>query len=220
MLVNSGSAHCGESDQFEGGGNRLAAKLHIADETFSNLFLGVPEDKKTAPPFSISTLDSINLEIRERPAIPYGENEPREPEILGALIYFEADEYNDELVFSRFDVSKTLFDYIEKMVNQPNSTLTATLKMKCWHWLGPIGDSQIYLAKERKGFPVYLTKLMTDTRMPTISQLDHDAKVPDVTLATVVDRIAALQAQATSIKTSTRIIAVVVGLLALIAMLR
>jgi len=123
MLDNSGSAHCGESDQFEGGGNRLAAKLHIADETFSNLFLGVPEDKKTAPPFSISTLDSINLEIRERPAIPYGENEPREPEILGALIYFEADEYNDELVFSRFDVSKTLFDYIEKMVNQPNSTL-------------------------------------------------------------------------------------------------
>jgi len=29
MLVNSGSAHCGESDQFEGGGNTL--RLAVAD---------------------------------------------------------------------------------------------------------------------------------------------------------------------------------------------
>jgi len=30
MLVNSGSAHCGESDQFEGGGNTLTLRAPVA----------------------------------------------------------------------------------------------------------------------------------------------------------------------------------------------
>jgi hypothetical protein len=198
---------------------RLVAKASIPDDIYSDLLLGVPEDKKRES-MSDSKLDFIILEIGEELVKVSGEKPPAAPDILGSISYFAADEYADELIFARFTVSTEVFDYIEKMANQSNRTLTAYLEMKCWHWLGPIGDLAIYIAKDEKSHPVYLSKLAATVNKPTISQGDQDAKTPEVTLAHLAGQVTGLQEQIATIKTAVWITAVSAAIIALMALLR
>ncbi len=122
----------------------LRAKAKYSDDLYSDIFLGVPEDKQTISSRE-KKIEYFNLSIREIDV------DDMNRVVKSGSFGFIKD--NPELSIKGFPYAELyapsdVFDHIEKWLTKPNIQLSVSINRKGWQWTGPIGDRQIYLDTE------------------------------------------------------------------------
>jgi len=122
----------------------LTANASFDNDRFNQLLLGIPENKE----------HTHSLEYQEKHFKLYIK-ETLENDLVGMIKSgeFRYLEYDSEMriggyAYARFYVASSMFDEIESLLTQPNIGLNVTLSRKGWYWLGPIGDTTVYLNKD------------------------------------------------------------------------
>lgn len=199
----------------------MTAKACVPDDIYTDMFLGVPEDKKSIRD-SEKRLQFLKLSIRESPSVFMEDAEAGLG--FGVVQYIEPSEYSDEYVYAQFDgVQAEVMDHLEKAIGGRAMGLEVSLGIKCWHWLGPIGDSQIYIANSKD---LQLAQLLsieaytpgTDRVADVLDEKAEQGMDYKAELAEIRQQLASIVSQGRSIRTAIEIVAVAAVVIAAVAL--
>lgn len=114
----------------------LNANARMTDH-MDQMALGVPDDKQSIHIPREQRVDRVRIQITATDSPNASKR--------GSIRYFEESEYVEADVYATFYVTEACFDDIVRMTNEPGAVLQVSLNIRGWYWLGPIGDSQVYI---------------------------------------------------------------------------
>ena len=149
----------------------LTAKAKCPDGIHAYIFLGIPEDKQSKTALDESRIEYFDFGLGEtdtddlETTIKYGGFSYTEPDDL--IMAIQGGPY------AQFYAPSSVFDNIEKWFSNPNIQLTVSINRKGWYWIGPIGDSQIYLDTENQQTAEFLG--ITISNSNKVAKFEKDA---------------------------------------------
>ena len=122
-----------------------ASIMRSSYHLFDPIFIGIPEDKESFPDTTdLKEISSIDLEIHETDR-PLSKSR-------GHLNHFEDNtrtgiDHIEESTCLILVVNSAFFDTIEKALDS-GGTFYMGVHLKCWHWMGPEGESTLFINKD------------------------------------------------------------------------
>ena len=120
----------------------ILGKARFSD-FMDQMFLGVPENKENGLTAETKRLNSIDINIRV-----LTDEEFANRTINRRIQFLEASEYQDERVYVTVLITKERFDDVCQIAAEPDVSFQIGLNLKCWYWIGPIGDSKIFFKSD------------------------------------------------------------------------
>ena len=139
----------------------LSATARLDEDSYNKLYLGVPIGE--TEPESEAGLESIQVTISEIQSTDYDLGSSESHYLGGGRIKYHAPIREPGIQFAggvsaRFYVPSDAFDAIEREILTNGSEIKAEINIRGLHWVGPIGDTKVFLDKE-KWTPAELAEL-------------------------------------------------------------
>ena len=161
----------------------LTAKAKCPDGIHDHIFLGIPEDKQ-----SKTGVDESRIEY-----FHFGLDEADTDDLERIIKYGSFRYYEDFGPYATFYAPSSVFDNIEKWFSNPNIQLKVSINRKGWHWIGPIGDVQIYLDTENRETAAFAGIIISNK----VAKFEKDALEGNMRLS---NKLTELSAYLSSIK--------------------